>query len=128
MTARFNDINDLSGAVIGAAIEVHKALGPGLLESAYEKCICKELGLRNIAFVSQKEVPLTYKGEKVDCGYRLDFVIDDQLILELKACEALMPVHDAQLLTYMKLTGLKVGLLINFNVSVLKNGIKRLVL
>ena len=123
------DINKLTGQVIGAAIEVHKALGPGLLESAYEECLCRELELelRGVPFERQKELPIEYKGAKLDCGYRLDIVVAGRLILELKACENLQPIHEAQLLTYLKLTGIKVGLLINFNVPVLKEGIKRLV-
>jgi len=121
------DINDLTGKVIGAAIEVHKALGPGLLESAYEECLCRELELRKFFFERQKELPVEYKGVKLDCGYRLDILVENRLIVELKACESLQPIHEAQLLTYLKLTGIKVGLLINFNVPVLKEGIKRLV-
>ena len=117
----------LTRQVIGAAIEVHRILGPGLLESAYEECLCHELGLREIPFVRQKPLPVIYKGVQLDCGYRLDVVVRDDLVLELKACETLEPIHQAQLLTYLKLTGIKVGLLINFNVPVLKNGIKRLV-
>ena len=120
--------NELSGKVIGAAIEVHKILGPGLLESAYEECLCHELELRAIPFERQKELPLEYKGVALDCGYRLDLVVANKLILELKTCEALEPIHEAQLLTYLKLTGIKLGLLINFNVPVLKEGIKRLAL
>ena len=120
-------INDLTGDVIGAAIEVHKALGPGLLESTYEQCFCIELGLRSLAYERQKEIPITYKGVNLDCAYRLDIVISNQLIVELKACEEIQPIHEAQLLTYLKLSGIKVGLLINFNVPVLKEGIKRLV-
>ena len=121
------NINDLTGDVIGAAIEVHKALGPGLLESTYEQCLCIELGLRNLPYERQKEIPITYKGVNLDCAYRLDIVISNQLIVELKACEEIQPIHEAQLLTYLKLSGIKVGLLINFNVPVLKEGIKRLV-
>ena len=120
------DVNDLTGKVIGAAIEVHKALGPGLLESTYEECLCVELGLRKIPFERQKEIPVEYKGVKLDCGYRIDVLVAHSLILELKVCESLQPIHEAQLLTYLKLTGLKVGLLINFNVPVLREGIKRL--
>lgn len=120
------DINELTGGVIGAAIEVHKALGPGLLESAYEECLCRELELRGLLYERQKEVPVEYKGLKLDCGYRLDIVVAGAVILELKACEKIEPIHEAQLLTYLKLTGIKYGLLINFNVAVLKNGIKRL--
>ena len=123
----YSDINQLTGDVIGAAIEVHKILGPGLLESAYERCLCFELDLRKIPYDTQKELPLEYKGSQVDCGYRLDLVVADKLIVELKACEQLLPIHEAQLLTYLKITGIKHGLLINFNVPVLKDGIKRLV-
>jgi GxxExxY protein len=121
------DINDLTGEVIAAAIEVHKFLGPGLLESTYEECLCREFELRNkFFFERQKELPVEYKGVKLDCGYRLDILVANKLIIELKACESLQPIHEAQLLTYLKLTGIKVGLLINFNVPVLKEGIKRL--
>ena len=120
------DINTLTGEVIGAAIEVHKNLGPGLLESAYEECLCHEFDLRRLSYERQKELPIEYKGAKLDCGYRLDVVVAQSLILELKACESLEPIHVAQLLTYLKLTGIKVGLLINFNLPVLKDGIKRL--
>jgi len=120
------NINDLTGKVIGAAIEVHKSLGPGLLESAYEECLCREFELRKIPYERQKELPIEYKGVKLDCGYRLDIVVASQLILELKACRSLEPIHEAQLLTYLKLTGIKIGLLINFNVPVLKAGIKRI--
>ena len=120
------DINKLTGQVIGAAIEVHKILGPGLLESAYEECLCRELFLRKMHFKRQVPLPIDYKGVKLDCGYRLDIVVSNELILELKACERLQPIHEAQLLTYLKLTGIKIGLLINFNVPVLKEGIKRL--
>jgi GxxExxY protein len=119
------DINDLTGEGIGAAIEVHKILGPGLLESAYEECLCRELELRRIPYERQKELPIEYKGLRLDCGYRLDILVANRLILELKACESLEPIHKAQLLTYLKLTGIKLGLLINFNVPVLKQGIKR---
>ena len=122
------DINKLTSEVIGAAIEVHKILGPGLLESAYEECLCHEFGLRAMPHERQKELPIEYKGVRLDCGYRLDVVVAKMLILELKACERLEPIHEAQLLTYLKLTGIKIGLLINFNVPVLKQGIKRLAL
>lgn len=122
------DIKNLTGEVIGAAIEVHKTIGPGLLESAYEECLCREFELRKIPYERQKELPIEYKGVKLDCGYRLDIVVACRLILELKACESLQPIHEAQLLTYLKLTGIKIGLLINFNVPVLKEGIKRLAL
>ena len=121
------EINDLTGEVIGAAIEVHKALGPGLLESIYEECICIELDSKEIAYERQKIVPIEYKGVGLDSAYRLDLLVANKLIVELKACENIEPIHEAQLLTYLKLTGNKVGLLINFNVAVLKDGIKRLV-
>lgn len=124
---KFQDINDLTGTVIGAAIEVHKVIGPGLLESAYETCLCHELKLRKIPFEKQKELPVEYKGVRLDCGYRLDVVTANNLIVELKAVDRLLPIHKAQLLTYLKLTGIKIGLLINFNVPVLKDGIKRLI-
>ena len=117
------NINELTGAVIGAAIEVHKALGPGLLESAYEECLCRELQERKISFVRQKSLPVTYKGVKLDCGYRLDVVVEDAIVLEVKACSEIEEIHQAQLLTYLKLSGLNVGLLLNFNVPVLKDGI-----
>ena len=121
------DINNLTGRIIGAAIEVHKILGPGLLESAYEESLCHEFDLRKIRYKRQQELPIEYKGVKLDCGYRLDIVVEDQVILELKSCDTLKPIHEAQLLTYLKLSGLKTGLLINFNVAVLKDGIKRIV-
>ena len=120
------DINELTRKVIGAGIEVHKHLGPGLLESAYEECLCHEFKQIGFPFERQKELPIVYKGEKLDCGYRLDVVVAGMLILELKACERLEPIHEAQLLTYLKLTGIKVGLLINFNVPILRDGIKRI--
>jgi len=122
------DINQLTGLIIGAAIEVHKGLGPGLLESAYEECLCHELALRSISFERQKDLPIKYKGVNLDCGYRLDIISEKKVIVELKACERLEPIHEAQILTYLKLTGLKIGLLINFNVPVLKDGIKRFAL
>jgi GxxExxY protein len=103
-------------------------LGPGLLESAYEECLCHELGLRELAYQRQVEIPVSYKGVLVDCGYRLDVVVADKVVVELKAVEALLPVHEAQLLTYLRLSGKRVGLLINFNVDVLRKGIKRRVL
>jgi len=120
------DINHLTGKVIGAAIEVHKILGPGLLESAYEECLCRELQLSKFSYERQKSLPVEYKGVMLDCGYRLDLVVEGKLIVELKSCDTLQPIHEAQLLTYLKLTNIKVGLLINFNVPVLKDGIKRM--
>ncbi len=118
----------LSAAVIGAAIEVHRALGPGLLESAYEECLCHELHLRGIPLQRQLPQPVAYKSVKLDCGYRLDLVIDHKLVVEVKAVEGLHPLHHAQILTYLKLSGLRVGLLLNFNTAVLKDGLKRIVL
>ena len=120
-------INDLSSSVIGAAIEVHRALGPGLLESAYEQCLARELSLRGIPFQQQKSLPLVYKGTQLDCGYRLDFLVADMIVLEVKAIDALLPIHQAQLLSYLKIGGWKLGLLINFHVPLLKEGIKRVV-
>ena len=120
------DINNLTGKVIGAAIEVHSALGPGLLESVYEECLCHEFGLQRISYKRQQELPVAYKGAKLDCGYRLDIVVAEKLIIELKSVENIQRIHEAQLLTYLKLTGIKIGLLINFNVALLKDGIKRL--
>ncbi len=120
------DIDELTSKVINAAIEVHKSLGPGLLESAYEECLCREFDLREISYERQKDLPIQYKGITLNCGYRLDMVVEGKLILELKACSALEPIHEAQLLTYLKLAGFKIGLLINFNVPVLKMGIRRI--
>lgn len=119
---------ELTRRIIGAAIEVHKALGPGLLESAYQICLAREFALRQIKFEQEKPIPVQYKGVALDCGYRLDFVVENKVVVELKAVEKAMPVHEAQLLTYLKLTGCKVGLLINFNIPVLKDGVIRLVL
>ena len=115
-------------AIIGAAIEVHRELGPGLLESAYEECLCHELHLRGLSFVRQLDLPVLYKGLKLDCGYRIDLVVQDEVVLELKSVEKLLPVHQAQLLTYMRLADKKVGLLINFNAPQLTQGIIRRVL
>jgi GxxExxY protein len=120
-------MDELTEKIIGAAIEVHKALGPGLLESAYEECLAHELSSANLLFQRQVPLPVTYKSLQLDCGYRLDFLIEKTVVLELKAIEALQPIHEAQLLTYLKLGGWPIGLLINFNVPVLKNGIKRMV-
>jgi GxxExxY protein len=119
----------LTARVIGAAIEVHRELGPGLLESAYEECLSWELSRAGLAFERQVSLPIRYKGAlAVEAGYRLDLVIDGRLVLEIKAVEALAPVHEAQLLTYLRLSGIKTGLLMNFNTPVLKQGIKRMVL
>jgi GxxExxY protein len=118
----------LTEQIIGALIEVHRTLGPGLLESAYQACTAREFALRGFAFEQELPLPLEYKGVHVDCGYRLDFMVAGKVIVELKTVESLQPVHEAQLLTYLRLTGCKVGLLVNFNVPVLKHGIKRMVL
>ena len=116
-----------SREIIGAAIEVHRYLGPGLLESAYEECLCREFSIRNLAFERQKPLEVFYKGLKLDCGYRLDVVVEKLVILELKATDRIEPIHEAQLISYLKLSGLKLGILINFNVPILKEGIKRIV-
>ena len=118
----------LTEGIIGAAIEVHQAIGPGLLESAYEECLCKELSLRQIPFERQKPLPLEYKGSKLECGYRIDLLVANTVVVEVKSVETLLPIHEAQLLTYLKLGGWKIGLLINFNVPLLKQGIRRRVL
>ena len=120
-------INGLTEKIIGAAIEVHRLLGPGLLESAYEVCLAHEFSLANICFERQVPLPLSYKSFPLDCGYRLDFLVEKTVVLEIKAVEGLQPIHQAQLLTYLKLGAWPVGLLINFNVPVLKKGIKRMV-
>jgi len=122
------DFDKLSNKVIGCAIEVHRELGPGLLESTYEKCLAHELQLNNIGFKTQCPLPVNYKNIRLDCGYRLDFLIGGELIVELKSVEQVKSVHEAQLLTYMKLSGFTKGLLLNFNVNRLKEGIKRFVL
>ena len=126
--AQRKTLNELSQRVIGLCIEVHRVLGPGLLESAYEAALAHELSLAGIPFQRQIDLPLEYKGVKLDCGYRLDFIIDEELIVELKAVQEILPVHKAQLLTYLKLNQKPVGLLINFNVPLLKDGIQRVVL
>ena len=125
MTMKFDD---LSNRVIGCAIEAHKHLGPGLLESTYEQCMAHELSLAGIEFKMQPALPVEYKGLKLDCGYRIDLLIDEALIVELKSVATLLPIHDAQILTYMKLARIPVGLLMNFNVIRLKDGLKRFVL
>lgn len=119
--------NEISQRIIGAAIAVHRELGPGLLESAYETCLKYELKQAGLAIESQVPQPVSYKGLALECGYRLDVLVEDLVIVELKAVEALLPIHDAQLLTYLRLRNLWLGLLINFNVPILKHGIKRLV-
>jgi GxxExxY protein len=122
------NFNELTEAIIGATIEVHRILGPGLLESTYEMCLCRELGIRGIPFERQVPIPVEYKGVKLDCGYRADIVVDGMILVEIKAMDSLLPIHDAQLLSYLKLGGWKIGLLINFNVELLKNGLRRRVL
>ena len=119
--------NQLTEKIIGCAIEVHKVLGPGLLESAYEECFCYELNQQGLSFNRQVPLPVVYKGIKLDCGYRIDVLVDDIIVVELKTVEKLLPIHDAQLLTYLKLCKRPIGLLMNFNVPTLKNGVKRLV-
>ncbi|HZL35462.1 MAG TPA: GxxExxY protein [Tepidisphaeraceae bacterium] len=119
---------ELTEAIIAAAIEVHRALGPGLLESSYTRCTAREMELRRMAFRREVELPIEYKGIVLECGYRMDFVVDEKIVLEIKAVEKLAPIHEAQLLTYLRLSGYRVGLLINFNAPVLRNSIVRRVL
>jgi GxxExxY protein len=116
----------LTERVIGAAIEVHRTLGPGLLESAYEECMCRELSLAGLEFRRQVELPVVYKGVKLSAGFRIDLCVDEEVIVELKAVDKLLPIHEAQILTYLRLSGYHTGLLINFNVPMLKDGLKRL--
>jgi len=120
-------IDDLTEIIIGCAIEVHKILGPGLLESAYEECLAYELSKAGLTFDRQSTLPIIYKEIKLDHGYRLDLVVEEEVIIELKTVESITPVHQAQMLTYMKLSGIDLGLIINFNVKLLKDGIKRFV-
>jgi len=122
------EINDLTREIIGAAMEVHRERGPGLLESAYQVMMRHELTLRGIPFEYEKPLPLIYKGVQLDCGYRLDLLVKDCVVVEIKSVESIIPIHEAQLLTYLRLTGCKVGLLINFNVPLLIDGVKRKVL
>jgi GxxExxY protein len=123
-----NENDPRTSSIIGAATEVHRQLGPGLLESAYEQCLCHELHLRALPFKCQVDLPVSYKGLQLDCGYKIDLIVNDEVIIELKAVERILPVHEAQLLTYLKLSGKRVGLLINFNSSLLTQGIIRRVL
>jgi GxxExxY protein len=120
--------NELTHAIIGAAIEVHRLLGPGLLESAYEECLARELTLRSLSFDRQKAIPVVYKDVKLECGYRIDLLVEGRIVVELKAVDALSPIHEAIILTYLKLSERPLGLLINFNVPVLKEGIRRFIL
>ena len=122
-----HNLNKITEAIIGAAIAVHKELGPGLLESAYEACLAYELAERKLKVERQKGLPVTYHGVQLDCGYRIDLLVEKLVVVELKAVERLEPIHQAQMLSYLRLSGCKVGLLINFNVKVLKNGIRRFV-
>jgi GxxExxY protein len=126
-TATKEELNRLSEAIIGTAIPVHRELGPGLLESAYEACLAFELIDRGLCVARQKELPVTYRSVRVDCGYRLDLLIEELVIVELKAIDKPQAIHEAQLMSYLKLSGCHLGLLINFNVRVLKDGIKRIV-
>ena len=121
------NINDITETIIGAAISVHKELGPGLLESAYEACLAYELTERKLKIERQKALPVVYRGVELDCGYRIDLLVEDQVVVELKAVENLEPIHEAQMLSYLKLSKCKVGLLINFNVKILRKGIRRFV-
>ncbi|MCL4523571.1 MAG: GxxExxY protein [Acidobacteria bacterium] len=119
--------NELTHEIIGAAIEVHRMLGPGLLEDTYEECLARELSLRKVRFERQKPLPLVYKELKLDAGYRLDILVEGRIIVELKAVEALAPIHEAIVLTYLRLSGCRLGLLANFNVPVLKDGVRRFI-
>lgn len=119
------DDRALTGAIIGAAMEVHNILGPGLLESTYEECLAREFDLRGIHYDRQRAVPVVYKDVKLDCGYRMDLVVEGQVVVELKAVENLAKIHEAIVLTYLRLSGCRIGLLINFNVLTLKEGIRR---
>lgn len=119
-------INQLTGAILGAAIDVHRALGPGLLESAYQRCLCYELEMRRLPFVRELSLPIHYKGMDVDAAYRIDLLVDDRVVVEIKAVQNVLPIFTAQLITYLKLGNWPVGLLINFNVELLKNGVTRL--
>jgi len=121
------DENQISLDIVQAALCIHKSLGPGLLESVYEECMCRELSLRNLDFKRQKVIPVEYKNIKLECGFRADIVVNDLVIIERKAVENVLPIHKAQLLTYLRITGLKLGLLINFNTMIIKQGIHRVV-
>jgi GxxExxY protein len=120
--------NQITHEIIGVAIEVHKHLGPGLLESAYEECLFHELQLRNLKVERQKPVPVVYKETKLECGYRLDLLVEGKIVVELKSVEGLGPIHEAIMMTYLRMSGHKLGLLINFNVNVLKDGVRRFIL
>jgi len=121
-----NPVNGITEKIIGAAIEVHRILGPGLLESAYEECLAREFTLKCVRFKRQQGLPITYKSVRLDCGYRLDFIVEGCVIVEIKAVEQILPIHEAQLLSYLRLSHLKWGLLLNFHASALKHGIRRM--
>lgn len=121
-------VDELSNRVIGAAIEVHKALGPGLLESVYQKCLAFELSRQNIKYTLEHPIPVRYKEIEIDCAFRADLIVESSILIEIKSTEKLLPIHEAQLLTYLRLTGIRLGLLINFNTKLLKDGIKRIIL
>jgi len=123
-----DEIDKLSNKVIGLAIEVHRNLGPGLLESVYQQCLAYELSKNNIEFVSEHNIPVKYKEVNIDCGFRADIIVAGNIILEIKEVNKILPIHEAQLMTYLKITGIKLGLIINFNVTLLKQGIKRIIL
>ena len=118
-------VNQVTHSIIGAAMEVHRSLGPGLLESAYHECLCRELMVRGVSYERERPLPLEYKGIRLECGYRLDLLVEGEVVVEVKSVETIAPVHEAQLMTYLRLGGWRVGLLINFNVPVLKQGICR---
>ena len=124
---RLRDFNGITHGIIAAAIEVHRHLGPGLLESAYQECVCYELSQMGLSFTREVRLPLSYKGLQLDCNYRIDLLVEDAIVVELKSVEQILPIHSAQLLTYLKASHKQIGLLINFNVPVLKDGVKRMV-
>jgi len=126
-TAENQKLNQITEKIIGFAISVHRVLGPGLLESAYEECLCFEMMQNKLGFERQVSLPIIYKGVRLDCGYRMDVVVENLVIVELKAVERILPVHEAQLLSYLKIYNKKIGLLINFHVPILKSGLKRIV-
>ena len=126
-TASASDLNQITHGIIAAAIEVYRHLGPGLLESVYQECVCYELSRMGLAFTREVHLPLSYKGLQLDCSYRIDLLVEDAVLVELKSIEQILPIHSAQLLTYLRASHKPIGLLINFNVLVLKNGIKRIV-
>ena len=122
-----SELEDLSGALVDSAFKVHQTLGPGLLESVYEACLCVELTRRGISFETQAPVPLVYEGVNIEAGLRLDLLVEKSIVLELKSVDKLLPIHQSQLLTYLKLTNFRLGLLINFNVNMFKEGVKRII-